>query len=861
MNNKNYRFGIREMLQMKSHGNFAQELPYYCFVDSQGDNGAVILTSGSLLITYEYRGKDLASSSNAELNAIMYQLNSALSMFEEGWSIHVDVIRQKSSSYINPLDNDFGDNVTAMVLDEEGQSAFSLLSNNLENKYYMSFCFLPPSDFISSVNNMFYVTNNDNTAVKNALIRYSENVKHFVTTIDRVMSQLDINTLAYLDYLNKEQMLSFLNQCICNEKQYIRTPDHAVFLQYILSHKDMVIDNYPKIGEKYLSVLTVYDLPHSVYPGILDELNYLNLEFRANTRFIVLNNEKAVKELNKLVQKWKTKRKSVLARIAEAFNISTSGKENEYAIERQMEAESQLNIVQASEAKYGFYTCTILLFNEDLETLKKDLILIESKINIKGFTCKREDVNNFDAYMGSLPGKTFENVVQKPIFTHQLAALFPITASWMGDEKNPCNLYLQNGGKNPVLGYVKTDGNSPFRLCLHSQDVGHTMIIGPAGSGKSVLLNFIASQHARYKNSNVFYFDKGASSKILNYAYNGVFYDIISEDESGNEKMMSFQPLAKLETTIDKVWAEHWLCNIVEINGVNCNLGLRKRIKQAINELSTYTAHDKAKRTMSELCDLIQDGTLREIFAHYTKTDSAGQIFDGNDSHLELKRFSVFEMNNLLNLGDPKIIVPIIEFLFRQIELKVSRDTAPSLIILDEAWVFLDNEVFRTKLKGWLKEMRKYNCAVIFATQNLSEAFNSNIADTLMQECQTKILLANQEAVNPTIRVYYEKLGLNDNQIKIISYMQPKRDYYMIKKLDKRMFQLGLESRPALSSIIAQSGVEINKLAKTFKEQYQDEFTYYWWKLYQEKKAINLTNLIESWNNKFKLISNENTIK
>lgn len=860
MNKRKYQLGIKRMLQMKDFGNFAEDLPYFCFVDDHGDNGAAILTNGSLLITYEYRGKDLASSSNAELNAIMYQLNSALSLFEEGWSIHVDVIRQKSTSYINNEDNDFGENVTAAVLDEEGFDAFSTLSNNLENKYYMSFCYLPPSDLISSVNNLL-TESNATTAIKSAMMKYSEIVRSFVQTIDRVIGQLDINTLAYLDFLTKDQMLSFLNKCICNERQYIRNPEHPVFLSYILSHKDIVVDNYPKIGEKYLSSLTIYDLPHSVYPGILDELNYLNLEFRANTRFIILNNDKAVKELNKLVQKWKTKRKPVMARIAEAFNISTSGKENEYAIEKQMEAESQLNIVQASEAKYGFYTCTILLFNSDLDKLSKDIIAIESRINIKGFTCKREDVNNFEAYMGSLPGKTFENVVQKPIFTHQLAALFPITAAWTGDEKNPCPLYLQNGGKNPVLGYVKTDGNSPFRLCLHSQDVGHTMIIGPAGSGKSVLLNFIASQHARYKNSNVFYFDKGASSKILNYAYNGVFYDIISEDENGEEKMMAFQPLAKLETTIDKIWAENWLCNIVEINGVTCDLSKRKRIKEAIKELSTYTMDNKSKRTMSELCDLVQDQQLRDVFIQYTKADSAGKIFDGNDSRLELKRFSVFEMNNLLNLNDPKIILPIIEFLFKQIELKVSRDTSPSLIILDEAWVFLDNPVFRDKIKGWLKEMRKYNCAVIFATQNLSEAFNSAIADTLMQECQTKILLANQEAVNPAIRKYYEKLGLNDNQIKIISYMQPKKDYYIIKKQDKRMFQLGLESRPALFSLIAQSGVEINNTANKFKQQYQDEFAYYWWKQYEAKKEINLTKEIQSWNNKFKLMSTANVIK
>ena len=222
-----------------------------------------------------------------------------------------------------------------------------------------------------------------------------------------------------------------------------------------------------------------------------------------------------------------------------------------------------------------------------------------------------------------------------------------------------------------------------------------------------------------------------------------------------------------------------------------------------------------------------------------------------------MARYTVFEMRSLLTLADKKIIVPVIEFLFKVIEDKISTQSSPSIIILDEAWVFLDNEAFRDKIKGWLKEMRKYNCSVIFATQSLEEAFNSSIANTLFQECPTKIMLPNQEANNPTSRRYYEQIGLNDNEIDIIQSSTPKRHYYLMKVNNRRLIDLGLEKRPALLALIANSGIEINKLAKRYKEEFEDEFAYYWWEMYQDKKGVDLSETMDLWQKKFIEMKNE----
>lgn len=848
-----YRMSIKEMLAMKRWGNFANELPYFNFL-SEKDNGGILLASGSLLLTFEYRGKDLESSTNAELNSTVYQLSNALYQLNEGWSIHVDVLREESKKYINKSNNVFGKNISAEVLDQESRLLFESEDKHYENKFYISFCYLPPKDIIQKVDNMFYETTNNKKAVTNATEQYQQIINTFYEDVRKIVSLLDYSSFSYFQVLKKDEMLSFLNKCINDERQYIKSnyPERNYFLQYVLANKEVTVENYPKIGEKYLASVTIYGFPNEIYPGILDQTNSCQMEYRFNTRFITVSQEKALKEINKVMQKWKTKRKGGFARMLEAFNVSI-GKDDDFAVSQEEEANAAITTVRQSESKYGFYTSTILIFNKNLDTLKSQILEMYSIIQAMGFTANIENVNNFETYMGSLPGNTFENVVQLPLFTNQLGSLFPITAQWVGSEINPNPLYVQNGGNNPPLGYGKTRGNTPFKINIHTQDVGHTMIIGPAGSGKSVLLNFIISQFFRYKNAKVFSFDKGSSSKVLCYAFGGNFYDIISEDENLNEKIMTFQPLAKLDTMVDKAWAEKWLEEIAELNKINVDITKRRRIKDAVAELSNFTNDRKSNRTMSALCNIVQDEELKNVFKFYTNDDTSGKMFDGNKNNLTLSNFNVFEMNQLLSIGDQTKIIPLIQYLFREIELSISLNSSPSLIILDEAWVFLDHPIFRSKLKMWLKEMRKYNCAVIFASQNLSDAFNSEIADTLIQECPTKILLSNPEALAYSVKEYYQKLDLNETQIEIIAMMLPKKEYYMIQKTDRRLFNLALEDRPGLFSLIARTSKNDSRNAEKFKEIYKDEFTPKWWQAimeeYQEKgnDSMKLDSLIESW--------------
>ena len=127
-------------------------------------------------------------------------------------------------------------------------------------------------------------------------------------------------------------------------------------------------------------------------------------------------------------------------------------------------------------------------------------------------------------------------------------------------------------------------------------------------------------------------------------------------------------------------------------------------------------------------------------------------------------------------------------------------------LALDEAWLMLGHPVFRDKIREWLKVLRKANCAVVLATQSISDAERSGIIDVLKESCPTKICLPNGGAREPGTREFYERLGYNERQVEIVSNAIPKREYYVTSPVGRRLFNMALG--PIALAFVGASGRE-----------------------------------------------------
>ena len=185
---------------------------------------------------------------------------------------------------------------------------------------------------------------------------------------------------------------------------------------------------------------------------------------------------------------------------------------------------------------------------------------------------------------------------------------------------------------------------------------------------------------------------------------------------------------------------------------------------------------------------LIQSNALVAALAPYTLEGAYGRLLDGAAEHLALGDVLHFEMEGLMQ--HKALVAPVLTYLFHRLEARF--DGRPTLLILDEAWIFLDDALFAARIREWLKTLRKKNVAVVFATQSLADIERSTIAPALIESCPTRIFLPNDRALEPQAHAVYERFGLNARQIEILSIAAPKRDYYAQTARGNRLFELGL---------------------------------------------------------------------
>jgi type IV secretion system protein VirB4 len=461
---------------------------------------------------------------------------------------------------------------------------------------------------------------------------------------------------------------------------------------------------------------------------------------------------------------------------------------------------------------YGYYTTVVVLFDDDRATLQTKMEMVRQLIQAEGFGARIETLNATDAFLGSLPGNWYCNIREPLIHTANLADLVPLNSVWSGQHFAPCPFYPP---QSPPLMQVAS-GSTPFRLNLHVDDVGHTLIFGPTGSGKSTLLGLIAAQFRRYASAQVFAFDKGRSLLPLTLAVGGSHFEIGSD--GGHRAHLNFCPLSVLATDEDRAWASEWIEILIALQGVNITPEHRNAISRQIGLM----AHARG-RSLSDFVSGVRMQEIKNALHHYTIDGPMGHLLDAEHDGLDLQSFQTFELEQLMSMGE-RNLVPVLTYLFRRIEKRL--DGSPSLILLDEAWLMLGHPVFRDKIREWLKTLRKANCAVVLATQSISDAERSGVIDVLKESCPTKICLPNGTAREPGTREFYERIGFNDRQIEIVATAVPKRDYYVASPDGRRLFNMALG--PVALSFVGASGKQDLKQISQLADEFGDDWPNHW---------------------------------
>ncbi|GHU78527.1 conjugal transfer protein TrbE [Spirochaetia bacterium] len=738
--------------------------------------GVVIQKDGILQRTFAFRGPDLEASAAYFVNDLSQRINDTIKRLGAGWAVQFEVQRFSSQNYPG---GEF-EHLAAYLIDKERETAFFRFGSHFESSYYLTFIYKPTSVVGKKVTGLFIQNSDESeTPVK-------ENIAFMVQQSNDIIGILQ--TKMQIAPLTNEETVHFLHSAVSTNRHYIAFPSDPLFLDKILPDQTLETSLTMKLGPHYIPIVGVCDFPRETYPAIFDGLNKALVEYRWVTRYICMDKDEGLKQAIKTEKAHRGNQTGWL----QAFMSNASGEAPKQvsggAIVKESDAAMVGIEIDTDDVALGYYTSNVMVWDEDFKEAQRKAGVIKQIINNTGFTCKDETFNALEAWKSMMPGQIYANYRSLPVVTSTLSHVIPLSSIWAG--------MIQNAHAGEITGcdiphlICSSDDGTAFFLNLNLHDVGHTAIWGPTGAGKSTLLNLLEMQFFKYPASQVIVLDKGRSCRQPCMAFGGLFYEPGGTAAGG----VTFQPLGVLEAEGDRTFAIEFIETLLVMQHITVMPSMSAAITDGISLMKDIPESERTLTTFVQLTNYLDPATGRSIFkdslSPYCLGGKYGRIFDQNQTTISLdSRYIVFEMECLMNLGEA-CIAPALSYIFYFIERKF--DGSLTMLVLDEAWLFLKHPVFQDKINEWLKTLRKKNVFVVFATQDVVDAIRSPLFSTVVQQCLTKIYLADPMAETAAMMEAYRAFGLTDAEISTIGRAEMKRDYFYTSPMGTRLFQLDL---------------------------------------------------------------------
>lgn len=433
------------------------------------------------------------------------------------------------------------------------------------------------------------------------------------------------------------------------------------------------------------------------------------------------------------------------------------------AVSQIHEINQALDSAMSGEFAFGKHHMTVMCIEDSPKSLESALSLAVVQLSNSGITGIRERLNLEPAFWAQLPCNS-EYMARRSIVSTLNVAAFASFHNYPSGQR-------KGNHWGDACTVLNTVSGTPYFFSFHVRDVGHTMIVGPTGSGKTVLLTFLCAQAQKF-NGRLFFFDKDHGAELFIRAIRGRY---MHPDVS---RVSGFNPFQLPDTSENRSFLVDFLKALVSAESEGKALPAHEveRINEAVNGNYKLPKEQRRLSNIAPFMGLGGPGTLSGRLSMWHSNGSHAKLFDNEQDVIDFNSSRVYgiEMGEILK--DKHSIGPVLLYLFHRIQ--TSLDGSPTMIVLDEAWALIDNPVFAPKIKDWLKVLRKLNTFVVFATQSVEDASKSVISDTLVQQTATQIFLPNLKAT----QVYREVFMLSEREFQLVKTTDPGTRFFLVKQ-------------------------------------------------------------------------------
>jgi len=770
---------------------FGELLPWMLLVGESGE--LVLQKDGSLLACFAYQGVDQEGKMQFEIDHYANLIEHALrsSSFDEQITLWWTMERRRTREFPK---GEFPDPVSAGIngfWEDEFKSG-----NHYSNKNYVSVLFTPKAgtDGLMDQFNYFHNTAGYSfpraiyEAGKNALFKgnafsYTQaQFDEYIAIFNSMLQSFD-STLADIGMkrLYDESLLSFLHdRCSpATARQPVRLPKIPVYLDgYLSSNMAEVGKNTIKFTGggtvSHVRAMGVKDWPEWSQPGLIDGVSSIAGEVTLSQCFRIMEHDQARKYIDDSERHQRSLQIPLRSHIKKALTKEGSSQINEDRVALADDASDAKMSLGTGGRKFGFYNMTVLAHGSTESECKSTHEELSKYFRLAGFITVDESLHLLSAWAGTLPGQWAEVVRWYFVSGGNMADLATPRTLWSGEHTNP---YLSEQLKQemPALTVLSTAQSTPFYFNLfQSSGVGHALMIGPTGTGKSVFNNFLISQFRKYTPCNIFIFDKDYSCRISTLLQDGNYIDIAGE--MGGEVRLN--PMLLIGDKCHWEWLKGWLEALMVSRGYQWKTDDDNELWRAMENVAAQPATDWQLKSLYNFLPL----RLAEELSPWVNDGPMARYFDNSADSFSLGQFNGMEIGGIFK--NPRLATAFLDYAFYRISLMLNG--RPTLIYIEEAWFMLADEAFANKIDDWLRTFRKKMAAVLLATQSLTEISESPIFATLIDNIPTKIFLPNANALAHR-DLYAGKFGLNETQIMQIRSGIPKSNYYIVTPEVSRM--------------------------------------------------------------------------
>jgi type IV secretion system protein VirB4 len=528
-------------------------------------------------------------------------------------------------------------------------------------------------------------------------------------------------------------------------------------------------------NSRFGAIVSIKDYPANTSPGMLDNVLRLPHELTMTESFAFIDRQIADERIG-----------LALRRLRAASDETTTLRQG------LLSAKDDLT---GGAAAYGEHHLTVHVRAMTLAELDAAVADVQASLADIGAVAVREDLNLESAFWGQFPGNADYIARKALVSTANLSGLislhgFPIGVPAGGPWGEPITV-------------LETTSSTPYFFNLHSGDLGNFTLIGPSGSGKTVVLNFLIAQAQKFQ-PRTFFFDKDRGAEIFIRAIGG-HYDVLRPGTP-----TGFNPLQLPENATNQAFLRQWLSQLLTPAGGQLTADENAIIASAVD---ANFGQPTVYRQLRYLVELLAGGArpirgdLASRLAPWYGAGEHAWLFDNPADQLNLDtRTAGFDMTALLD--NPALRTPAMMYLFHRVDERL--DGTPSMIVIDEGWKALDDDVFVHRLKDWMKTIRKRNGVVGFATQSASDAIESKIAATIIEQSATQLFMSNPKAQASD---YCGGFGLTEHELDLVRSLPEHLRCVLIKQGGNSVVaRLDMANMPDAITVLSGRETSVRKL-------------------------------------------------